>query len=50
MPPLLTNLSAYGEAPSRARSLLVHGMSDDNVVVAHPLRMSAALLAADHEH
>jgi dipeptidyl-peptidase-4 len=30
--------------------LLVHGMADDNVVVAHTLRMSAALLAAGRPH
>jgi dipeptidyl-peptidase 4 len=30
--------------------LLIHGMADDNVVVAHTLRMSAALLAAGCPH
>jgi len=30
--------------------LLIHGMSDDNVVVAHMLRLSGALLAAGREH
>jgi dipeptidyl-peptidase 4 len=30
--------------------LLVHGMADDNVVVAHTLRMSAALFAAGRPH
>ena len=30
--------------------LLVHGMADDNVVVAHTLRMSAALVAAGRPH
>ncbi|MDZ7578419.1 MAG: prolyl oligopeptidase family serine peptidase [Candidatus Nanopelagicales bacterium] len=30
--------------------LIVHGLSDDNVVVAHTLRLSAALLAAGREH
>jgi dipeptidyl-peptidase 4 len=30
--------------------LLIHGLSDDNVVVAHTLRLSAALLAAGREH
>jgi dipeptidyl-peptidase-4 len=30
--------------------LLIHGMTDDNVVVAHTLRMSAALLAAGRPH
>ncbi|HEX6870404.1 MAG TPA: prolyl oligopeptidase family serine peptidase [Micromonosporaceae bacterium] len=30
--------------------LLIHGMVDDNVVAAHTLRLSAALLAAGHPH
>ena len=30
--------------------LLVHGLADDNVVAAHTLRMSAALLAAGRPH
>lgn len=30
--------------------LLIHGMVDDNVVVAHTLRLSAALLAAGKQH
>ena len=30
--------------------MLIHGLSDDNVVVAHSLRFSAALLAAGCEH
>jgi dipeptidyl-peptidase-4 len=30
--------------------LLIHGMADDNVVVAHTLRFSAALLAAGRPH
>ncbi|HEX4088317.1 MAG TPA: prolyl oligopeptidase family serine peptidase [Trebonia sp.] len=30
--------------------LLIHGIADDNVVVAHTLRMSAALLAAGRPH
>ncbi|MFG2717486.1 prolyl oligopeptidase family serine peptidase [Streptomyces sp. NPDC048416] len=34
-----------------ARPLMViHGMADDNVVVAHALRLSSALLAAGHPH
>ncbi|MEU9100971.1 prolyl oligopeptidase family serine peptidase [Streptomyces sp. NPDC048361] len=34
-----------------ARPLMViHGMADDNVVVAHSLRLSSALLAAGHPH
>jgi dipeptidyl-peptidase 4 len=30
--------------------MLIHGMADDNVVVAHTLRLSAALLAAGRPH
>jgi len=30
--------------------MLIHGLADDNVVVAHTLRMSAALLAAGYPH
>ena len=30
--------------------MLVHGLSDDNVVVAHTLRLSAALMAAGRMH
>jgi dipeptidyl-peptidase-4 len=39
------------EAARLSRPLmLIHGLSDDNVVVAHTLRFSAALLAAGREH
>jgi dipeptidyl-peptidase-4 len=38
-------------APEEARPLLlVHGLIDDNVVAAHTLRLSAALLAAGRPH
>ena len=30
--------------------LLVHGLADDNVAVAHSLRLSSALLAAGRPH
>ena len=30
--------------------LLIHGLADDNVVAAHTLRLSSALLAAGHPH
>jgi dipeptidyl-peptidase 4 len=30
--------------------LLIHGLADDNVVVAHTLRLSSALLAAGYRH
>lgn len=39
------------DAPGLRRSLLVmHGLADDNVFVAHSLRLSAALLAAGRPH
>ncbi|MFE9556445.1 prolyl oligopeptidase family serine peptidase [Streptomyces sp. NPDC006703] len=48
------SLVAAGEltqAATPARPLMViHGMADDNVVVAHTLRLSSALLAAGHPH
>jgi dipeptidyl-peptidase-4 len=38
-------------APSLSRPLmLIHGLADDNVVSAHTLRLSAALLAAGRTH
>ncbi|MFC6014853.1 prolyl oligopeptidase family serine peptidase [Plantactinospora solaniradicis] len=38
-------------APDEARPiLLVHGLADDNVVAAHTLRLSAALLATGRPH
>ncbi|MCT2594024.1 alpha/beta fold hydrolase [Streptomyces sp. N2-109] len=43
--------SLLAEAASLTRPLLlVHGMADDNVTIAHTLRFSAALLAAGREH
>ena len=30
--------------------MIIHGLADDNVVVAHSLRLSAALLAAGRPH
>ena len=30
--------------------MLIHGLADDNVVAAHTLRMSSALLAAGRAH
>jgi dipeptidyl-peptidase-4 len=45
---------APGEAQADARSrrplMLIHGLADDNVVVAHTLRLSGALLAAGYPH
>ncbi|MCW2907725.1 MAG: peptidase prolyl oligopeptidase active site domain protein [Actinomycetia bacterium] len=43
--------SLLADAPRLTRPLLfVHGLADDNVVVAHTLRMSSALLAAGRRH
>jgi dipeptidyl-peptidase 4 len=33
-----------------AALMLIHGLADDNVVVAHTLRLSGALLAAGYPH
>jgi dipeptidyl-peptidase-4 len=44
-------MSLLNEAAKLERPLmLVHGLADDNVVVAHTLRLSAALLAAGRPH
>jgi dipeptidyl-peptidase-4 len=46
-----TGSSLLAEAPSLIRPLLlVHGLADDNVVAAHTLRLSAALLAHGRAH
>ena len=43
--------SLIGAAAALSRPLLlVHGLADDNVVAAHTLRLSAALLAAGRPH
>jgi dipeptidyl-peptidase-4 len=43
--------SLLADAPKLSRPLLlIHGLADDNVVVAHSLRFSAALLAAGRPH
>jgi dipeptidyl-peptidase 4 len=43
--------SLLGEAAKLSRPLmLIHGLADDNVVVAHTLRLSGALLAAGRPH
>jgi dipeptidyl-peptidase 4 len=47
----LISLAERAVVPAAARSLLlIHGLADDNVVVAHTLRLSAALLAAGYPH
>ncbi|MFI5690238.1 prolyl oligopeptidase family serine peptidase [Kribbella sp. NPDC051586] len=43
------SLTTYA-ADLRRPLLLVHGLADDNVLVAHTLRLSAALLAAGRPH
>jgi len=43
--------SLIADAPKLDRPLmLIHGLADDNVMVAHTLRMSSALLAAGRPH
>jgi dipeptidyl-peptidase-4 len=43
--------SPIGDAAQLRRPLLlVHGLTDDNVIAAHTLRMSSALLAAGRPH
>lgn len=43
------SVPATTEAPSRPL-MLIHGLADDNVVAAHTLRLSSALLAAGRPH
>jgi dipeptidyl-peptidase-4 len=43
--------SLLGDAPKLSRPLMIiHGLADDNVTVAHTLRLSSALLAAGRPH
>jgi dipeptidyl-peptidase-4 len=43
--------SILADAPKLTRPLMIiHGLADDNVVVAHTLRLSSALLAAGRPH
>jgi dipeptidyl-peptidase 4 len=47
----LINLAERAVARATPRALmLIHGLADDNVVVAHTLRLSSALLAAGYPH
>jgi dipeptidyl-peptidase 4 len=50
-PDAYARTSLLPEAPQLTRPLLlVHGLADDNVVAAHTLRLSSALLAAGRPH
>ncbi|MFH8569107.1 prolyl oligopeptidase family serine peptidase [Streptomyces sp. NPDC017993] len=47
---LLTDEGLSGAREPHRPMLIVHGLADDNVVVAHSLRLSSALLAAGRPH
>ncbi|MEU8760402.1 prolyl oligopeptidase family serine peptidase [Streptomyces sp. NPDC048659] len=47
---LVTDEGLSGAAGPARPMLLVHGLADDNVVAAHTLRLSSALLAAGRPH
>jgi dipeptidyl-peptidase-4 len=50
-PPAYERTSLLADAARLSRPLMIiHGLADDNVVVAHSLRLSAALLAAGRPH
>jgi dipeptidyl-peptidase-4 len=50
-PEVYARNSLIDDAPSLTRPLLlIHGLADDNVVAAHTLRLSSALLAAGAPH
>ena len=50
-PEVYTRNSLIDKAAQLERPLLlIHGLADDNVVAAHTLRLSAALLAAGKSH
>ena len=44
------NSALVGAASLSRPLLLIHGLADDNVVAAHTLRLSSALLAAGRPH
>ena len=51
LPQVYEQSSLLASAPQLSRPLLfIHGLADDNVVVAHTLRMSSTLLAAGRPH
>ena len=43
-------LSEVAEDDPHRPLMIIHGLADDNVVVAHALRLSSALLAAGRGH
>jgi dipeptidyl-peptidase-4 len=47
---LITDEGLSGAADQHRPMLLIHGLADDNVAVAHTLRLSSALLAAGRPH
>ncbi|WUD02169.1 prolyl oligopeptidase family serine peptidase [Streptomyces sp. NBC_00523] len=47
---LVTDAGLSGAAEQVRPMLVIHGLADDNVVVAHSLRLSSALLAAGRPH
>ncbi|MFJ5221844.1 prolyl oligopeptidase family serine peptidase [Streptomyces sp. NPDC088400] len=47
---LVTDDGLSGAREPARPMMLIHGLADDNVVVAHTLRLSAALLAAGRPH
>jgi dipeptidyl-peptidase-4 len=50
-PDVYARNSLIDDAPNLTRPLLIiHGLADDNVVVAHSLRLSSALVAAGRPH
>jgi dipeptidyl-peptidase 4 len=50
-PDVYVHNSIIEDAPALRRPLmLIHGLADDNVVVAHTLRLSTALLEAGRPH
>jgi len=54
--PAAYEISSLNDDPERAVAtvarplLIIHGLADDNVFVAHSLRLSSALLAAGYPH
>jgi dipeptidyl-peptidase-4 len=44
------NVDNGADQPTPRPMMVIHGLADDNVVVAHTLRFSSALLAAGYPH